>query len=276
MDWRGDGNLRKPVPALGEGVRRLGPFLLTVFFGIVFAAIVDLSWLTASATTGAWFSSSISSQVYTTTLTVATIATLIMASLAASKLSVLEGRAWAAASREADDPTPTATIEVEVPPTVVVAPPPPMRAEGLDQVLSELHRFAERTNARVEDRMRRREDRLTRTVRPGAVAGRDRTMSPAARDALRRARGIVWQTVAGPLGLFLAFISISGAMLPGSGAFAQTHYQLNTGLILFLSYGWPFSIAWAIASIVLLQTLVRARSSDGVGLGRTSRPERMD
>ena len=275
MDWRGGGNRRRAAPAIGEGGRRLGPFLLTVFFGIVFAAIVDLSWLTAGGTSGPWFSSAISVQVYTTTLTAATIATLIMASLAASKLAVLETRARAAGARDAADPTPSATIELNVPETVVVAPPQPMRSEGLDQILSELHQFAERTNALVENRTRRNEDRLARMVRQEAMAVRDRTMSPAARDVLRRARGLVWQTVAGPLVLFLAFISISGAMLPGSGAFAQAHYQLNTGLILFLSYAWPFLIAWAVASIALLHTLVRAQSSEGVGLGARSRPERI-
>ena len=114
-----------------------------------------------------------------------------------------------------------------------------------------------------------------RMSRHGAMTGRERTMPPQAREALRRARGIVWQTVAGPLVLFLAFISISGAMLPGSGAFAQAHYQLNTGLILFLSYGWPFLVAWAIASIALLQTLVRPRSAGRFGLSRRSRPERI-
>src|SRR5712664_2298209 len=111
MDWHGGGNRREAAPAIGDGGRRLGPFLLTVFFGIVFAAIVDLSWLTAGGTSGPWFSSAISVQVYTTTLTAATIATLIMASLAASKLAVLETRARAAAAREAADPTPSPRIE---------------------------------------------------------------------------------------------------------------------------------------------------------------------
>jgi hypothetical protein len=266
MAWRGDGNPREATLAIGAGGRRLWPFILTVFFGIVFAAIVDLSWLTAGATTGPWFTSSISAQVYTTTLTTATIATLLLASLAASKLAALETMARSAAAREAAKATPLGTIEVEV-------PPEPMQAEGLDEVLSELHRFAERTNGRVEDRMYRKEDRLARMARQGAMTGRDRAMPPKARGALRRARGLVWQTVAGPLILFLAFISISGAMLPGSGAFAQAHYQLNTGLILFLSYGWPFLVAWAISSIALLQTLVRPRSSDRFGLAARSRPE---
>jgi hypothetical protein len=275
MDWRGGGNLREAALAVSDSGRRLAPFILTVFFGIVFAAIVDLSWLTAGGTSGPWFTASISAQVYTMTLTTATIATLILASLAASRLAALETRARTAAAREAADPTPPTTIEMEVPQTIVVAPPEPSRAEGLDQVLSELHRFAERTNARVEDRTRRRDDRLARMARQGAMTVRDRALPPAARAALRRSRGLVWQTVAGPLVLFLAFISISGAMLPGSGAFAQTHFQINTGIILFLSYGWPFLVAWAIASIALLQTLLRPRSSDLFGLGARSRPERI-
>lgn len=276
MEWRGGGNLREAALAIGDGGRRLGPFILTVFFGVVFAAIVDLSWLTAGATSGPWFTASISAQVYTTTLTTATIATLILASLAASKLAVLETRAREAADREAAHPAPRATIEVEVPQKVVAGPSEPVGAEGLDQVLSELHRFVEGTSARVEERTFRKEDRLARMARQGALTVHDRAMPPAACDAVRRSRGLVWQTVAGPLVLFLAFISISGAMLPGSGAFAQAHFQLNTGLILFLSYGWPFLVAWAVASIALLYTLARPRSSEGLGLAARFRLERIE
>jgi hypothetical protein len=202
------------------------------------------------------------------------MATLVLASLAASKLAALEARARAA--RDAVNPTRLDTIEVEVPERVAMAPPEPFRAEGLDQVLSELHRFAGRTNARVEERMHRREDRLARMAPQGGMNVRERAMPPAMREGLRRSRGLVWQTVGGPLVLFLAFISISGAMLPGSDAFAQAHYQLNTGFILFLSYGWPFLVAWAVASIALLQTLVRPRSSDRFGLATRSWPERIE
>ena len=53
-------------------------------------------------------------------------------------------------------------------------------------------------------------------------------------------------------------------MLPGSGSFAQTHFQLNTGLILFLGYGWPFLVAWSIAAIALLHVLVRADSVENL------------
>ena len=96
------------------------------------------------------------------------------------------------------------------------------------------------------------------------VARQARVLPRVTRAALRRARGLVWQTVAGPLAVLLIFISVAGAMLPGSGAFAQTHFQLNTGLILFLGYGWPFLVAWSIAAIALLHVLVRADSIENL------------
>jgi len=110
---------------------------------------------------------------------------------------------------------------------------------------------------------------------PGLPLGRYK-MSPGTREALRRARGLVWQTVAGPLAMFLVFISIAGAMLPGSGAFAQTHYQLNTGLVLFLGYGWPFLVAWTVAAIALLHVLIRPDAFDGMLRNPMPRPDRMN
>ena len=105
---------------------------------------------------------------------------------------------------------------------------------------------------------------LPRSTERTGVVGQRRGMPPATRAALRRARGLVWQTVAGPLAVFLIFISVAGAMLPGSGAFAQTHFQINTGLILFLGYGWPFLVAWTVAAIALLHVLVRSESFEPV------------
>src|SRR5436853_176204 len=141
MEWRGGENPRESAPAIGDGARRLGPFVLTVFYGIVFAGIVDLSWLTAGGTSGPWFTASTSSQVYTATLTTATIATLILASLAASKLAGTETRARAAAAHEAANSMSPGPIEVDVPRTVIVTPPEPMPPEGPDQALSEPHRL---------------------------------------------------------------------------------------------------------------------------------------
>ncbi len=263
MAWFGDVDPRDERPSFeGAASSRLWPFVLTVFFGILFAGIADLAWLTATGSTAPWFTSAVSAQVYTSTLTTATIATLILASLAASKLAVLDSRARAAAARVVDAGVSSPRIPVEVPRSVVLAPSRTTRAEGLDQILSELERFAEGPMVEVRDRQSGNPipNSLPRSTERTGLVGQRRGMPPATRAALRLARGLVWQTVAGPLAVFLIFISVAGAMLPGSGAFAQTHFQINTGLILFLGYGWPFLVAWAIAAIALLHVLVRAES----------------
>src|ERR1700704_3941813 len=276
MAWYGAADPRDERPSFETtGASRLWPFVLTVFFGILFAGIADLAWLTATGTNAPWFTSAVSAQVYTATLTTATIATLILASLAASKLAVLDSRARAAATREVDEGTESPRIPVEVPRSVVLAPNRTPRAEGLDQILSELERFAD--GPMVEVRDRQSENSIPTPLpppppRPG-TPGPGRGMPPAPRAPLRRARGLVWQTVAGPLAVFLIFISVAGAMLPGSGAFAQTHFQLNTGIVLFLGYGWPFLVAWAVAAIALLHVLVRAEAVEDVTPTRAARGE---
>ena len=276
MAWFGDADPRDRRTAHDSvGSTRLWPFVLTVFFGILFAGIADLAWLTATGSTAPWFTGAVSAQVYTSTLTTATIATLILASLAASKLGLLDSRARAAAGRQVDDRANAPRLPVEVPRSVVLAPSRTTRAEGLDQILSELERFAEGPMVEVRDRQSGDPVPMSfaASVPRTAGAGRGRGLPTATRDALRRARGLVWQTVAGPLAVFLIFISVAGAMLPGTGAFAQTHFQLNTALILFLGYGWPFLVAWTVAAIALLHVLVRAESFEQTTPASTSRAD---
>src|SRR2546422_1624940 len=153
MAWYGDADQRDTRPSSESAESsRLWPFVLTVFFGILFASIADLAWLTATGSTAPWFTSAVSAQVYTTSLTTATIATLILASLAVSKLAVLDSRARAAAAREADDPVSSPRTPIEVPRSIVLAPSPPPRAEELDQILSELDKFADAPMVEVLDR----------------------------------------------------------------------------------------------------------------------------
>src|SRR5205809_5471107 len=142
MAWSGDDDRRDARPrdagpSLETVGARLWPFVLTVFFGILFAGIADLAWLTAIGTTGPWFTSGISSQVYTATLTTATIATLILASLAANKLALLDGRARAVAAREAGDPGTPTRFPAEPSGSVVLAPTRPPRAEAPDSIIPE-------------------------------------------------------------------------------------------------------------------------------------------
>ena len=252
---------RAPSPEV-RSTARMWPFILTVCFGIVFMGMADLAWLTAINTTGPSFTSGTSAQVYTASLTTATIATLILASLAASRLARLESRMQAERLRDSDlvatEPEPPAPVA-----TRVVAPPEGSEdPDGLDQILAEIGRYANGPLVEVREKPA---VRMTPAAPPHAsiptrMAEESRDRNPS-RLALRRARRLVWQSVAGPLVMFLIFIAISGAMLPATGGFAQTHYQLNTGLILFLGYGWPFLVAWTLAAIAVLNIAVRIEAN---------------
>jgi hypothetical protein len=241
---------------------RLWPFILTTCFGIVFMGIADLAWLTAIGTTEPWFTSATSSQMYTATLTTATLATLILASLAANRLANLESKARV--EGDAEFRAPQAEAPLEVLQSAVVPQEAPRDPDGLDQILSEIGRFA--TGPLVEVR----EKPAVRTAPLVSFPPEVRTDEPrerAVQQGLRRARRLVWQTVLGPLVMLLIFLAISGAMLPGSGEFAQMHYQLNTGLVLFLGYGWPFLVAWTVAAIVILHVTVRTEAQHLQNLG---------
>jgi hypothetical protein len=259
----GGAELRERIrPSPGGSTARIWPFVLTVCFGIVFMAIADLAWLTAIGTAGPWFKAETSSQVYTATLTTATIATLILASFATSRLSHLESRTGGGGDRDSDGIAPEPEPPVDLTNRVLVPEGPTQDPDGLDQILAEIGRFAAGPVVEVREKpaVRLTPGPLSPSSPVMTVEGsRDRRPS---RTLVRRARRLVWQTVAGPLIMFLIFIGISGAMLPATGGFAQEHYQLNTGLILFLGYGWPFLVAWSLAAIAVLHLAVRLEFSE--------------
>ncbi len=71
------------------------------------------------------------------------------------------------------------------------------------------------------------------------------------RNLLLGAKARLRGAVAGPCAMGTVFLGIAGAMLPGSEGFLQNHFLLNTTLILFLGYGWPFLAAWASAGLAI-------------------------
>src|SRR5919197_2218963 len=98
---------RIPTPApptAGRSMARIWPFVLTVGFGIVFMALGDLAWLTSIRSDSPVYTSATSAQMYTATLTTATIATLILASFATSCLGHLELRIPDDGTQESEAP----------------------------------------------------------------------------------------------------------------------------------------------------------------------------
>jgi hypothetical protein len=70
--------------------------------------------------------------------------------------------------------------------------------------------------------------------------------------ALRSKRDAVLRYFMGPILASIAVIGLSGAMLPGSDAFLQSYYQLNTAILLGLGYSFAGVAAYVGASILLL------------------------
>lgn len=250
MDLSGVESLRD-TPMGDESGTRIRPSLVTILFAIVFVGIADLAWLTASGTTFPWFTTTISAQMYGTTLTAAAIGALALALVADSHVGRLVPRPHTGSEAEEED------VRLKVETNVERASDAPIVVGGIDSMIAELQALANIPTVETRDD---RAVQLVVTAPRRAIEGRGRDRRlPAIRGP--RARNVkrqIWMTVAGPLGMFLLFVAISGAMLPGSGGFAAANFQLNTAFVLFLSYGWPFLVAWTIIALAMLH-------SSGVG-----------
>lgn len=105
-------------------------------------------------------------------------------------------------------------------------------------------------------------DEMTEVVEPSprvATAGRTVARKPSALGSdlkrltiLQKKRSGLIGYVAGPVLASIGAIGISAAMLPGSDAFLQTYYQLNTALLLGLGYTFAGIAAYVAVSVLLL------------------------
>jgi len=236
-----------------ESALRFAPFVLTVFFGIVFAAIADLAWLTAVKTTAPWFTSTISSQMYASTLTAGSLGALLLISIATGRLARLKPFRWLPGSRGGFRRERTGTlVNGEAGASLAGGPPP--APEGIEQIIADLEKLTEVPlhDGRETGRGGTVQVSVPRSVARSRGSPLESALTAGDPERSQAQRAFVWQTVAGPLAMLIVFVTIGGAMLPGSGAFAMAHFQLNTGLILFLGYGWAFLVAWTVVAILLL------------------------
>lgn len=226
--------------------------VVTAFFAVVFAVIANLAWATAVGTSDPWFSSTINLQVYSTTLLTASLLAVLVAAVASRRVAsideamrVLDLRVAAAkdAASAARNPGPEATAREHGLP----------EDDEVDELLEAIGGFEPMPVVTVErtghdSLMAKQAPTPVLTSRAGAEVLREIRRQ---RVRLRAMRTNVWRVVAGPLLASVAFVAIAGAMLPGSAGFAESSYQLNTALILFLGYGWAALVAWAVAGLVM-------------------------
>lgn len=223
--------------------------LISLLFVGALAVVAQLAWTTAGGTSGSWFSSEVSRDVFSTTLVAGTVLVAVLGGLASSQS--------AAASREAR------SLDLRL--ALVRGGLATSAAGGIDidrdieETLDEILGGTGEGAAPVVTVDREAHDTLvvataeSRSLRQEVVAREISRMRAALTHASRR----IWGAVAGPMSVGLLFLGIAGAMLPGSEGFLQTQYVLNTALILFLGYGWPILVGYTAVALAL------ARVSEG-------------
>ncbi len=215
--------------------------VVAVAFTAILVAIADLAWATSVTTSEPWFSSAASSQTYVATLVGSTLlviglaiaASLHIASIGDAvaeldrRIAVIRGSARA--DRRSSAPRVLTDREIE---------------DELDEVLG----LMQRDVALIEIQS------TPKVAVPAATMQETRSLLRelvTERMSTRKGVSAVRWAVSGPIISSIVFGAIASAMLPAVERFGLRNYQLNTALVLFLSYGWPFLVGWAVAAIAL-------------------------
>jgi hypothetical protein len=229
------------------------PAVLAAVFAILFAVIANLAWATAITTTSPWYDASVSLTVYAIGCVVPALLAMVLVTSASRHASDLE-----ASLRQVDRRV--ALVRAKLAPRAGRSPPDPT---DVDLEEPDLGTISDGLTARGSSMLISLEKKGHDTLVPvaGTVSSSVSTATTEAlrqrvgeRIVLREALARVWATAAGPVGACLLFLAIAGPMLPGSNGFAAAHYQLNTTLVLFLSYGLAPLVAWAVVALGLFGT----------------------
>ena len=217
-------------------------------FAALFVIMANVAWLTAQATTAPWYNAAVSMQVYSLALGIGTavvlgvvLVSIVRVGALDAKLQRTDERIAAATASPAADRSPASTEA---------------RREEAPKVEMELETLAaDGRGTRAVERAGHDSlievDGLVRVV-PSRPQGSTLRALVRERIALRQQRAQVRGYAAGPVLAGLVFLVAAGAMLPGSDGFAAAHYQLNTALVLLLSYGLAPLLAWTVVALGLL------------------------
>ncbi len=234
------------------------PRTLAIGFGVYFLVMALIAYW-AGVTLGYHYTVDITRWTFTIYLVVGAIF-LVAIGLGA----VWTGKSLDAkiAKSSADDASDDAVIEeVVVDETVSDDVPPPLQEEpasGGDHVdrdidellvsLQEMEQEAE-TSGTVEEEP---EPAAARKSTARAEATTESRSDAKRADQLREKRSGVVSYFAGPALAAIGAIGVSAAMLPGSDAFLQSYFELNTSLLLGLGYSFVGIAAYVAASFLLL------------------------
>ncbi|HYM40238.1 MAG TPA: hypothetical protein VEY12_08875 [Thermoplasmata archaeon] len=239
------------------------PALLAAAFLVLFAVIANLAWATAITTSGPWYDATVSADVYLLAGGIGALLAVVLVLEASRSAASLD-----ASMRRVDRRIALLRVKARSNAGSNSAPSPNDPLDDLDGDL-EVDGSGDSGSASLVRIEREGHDTLVplpsarEVVRSGAAAEVLRQLVTE-RVALREARARMWSTTVGPVALCVVFLAIAGPMLPGSGPFAAAHYQLNTTLVLFLSYGLAPLVAWSVIGLGMLGALGRRPSQSQV------------
>lgn len=235
------------------------PRTLSAVFGAYFLVMAIIAWY-GGQTLGYHYTSDITRFSFMIFLLAGAI--FLVGVLAAALLSArsLDARIARLEGASASDTLVMEEVVIEEEPTDDVPPPleetPAPTGDHVDRDIDELlvslqemeqdagtTEEAETVEAPAESRQ------STRPLEPRSMPNAADSKRLA---ALRKKRDGIVGYFAGPALAAIGAIGISAAMLPGSDAFLQTYFQLNTSLLLGLAYTFGGIAAYVAASILLL------------------------
>ena len=233
------------------------PRTLAVLFGVYFLVMALIAaW--AGLTLGYHYTVDITRWTFTIYLLVGAI----------FLVGIGLGASWTSKSLDARieklsgaDPSDDAVVEeVVVEETVGDEVPPPLEevpeASGdhvdrdIDELLVSLQEMEQEAGT-IEEEIEEPAPKRASAAKPASRRTEDREAAERA-SGLRKKRDSVVSYFAGPALAAIGAIGISAAMLPGSDAFLQSFYELNTGLLLGLGYSFVGIAAYVSASFLLL------------------------
>ncbi len=234
---------------------RARPRTLALAFGVYFLVMAIIAWY-AGITLGYHYTVDITRWTFTIYLLVGAI----------FLVGIGLGAAWTARSLDrrieklsaAESPDDEVVEEVVVEETVGDEVPPPLQEDpepsgdhvdrDIDELLVSLQEMEQEAGT-VEEPEEPAPAAKTKSAPVKSTASLEDSQRAA---TLVKKRGSVVSYFAGPALAAIGAIGISAAMLPGSDAFLQTFFELNTSLLLGLGYSFVGIAAYVAASFLLL------------------------
>jgi hypothetical protein len=229
----------------------LRPSVLSTAFASLFGVMAILAATTALGTSGPWFGAGLSMLVYALALALSTALILVTVLVTTIRVASID-RGMHRIEAKVESMRQVATIGRASPARGSKGTKPRDLESELETIAfggrspgsaTELDHLGHDSLFEVED-----------VVQVIPVAERQDTLRALLREriTLRDLRARVRNLAAGPFVAGLAFLAAAAVMLPGSDSFATSHFQLNTALVLFLSYGLAPLVAWTSMALALL------------------------